>query len=64
MVVLDLCRRMIRKLPHEFTVLYTFWTVLAITYLAATIAIFVECHPFERYRQLSPDQGHCVKGNA
>ena len=64
MVVLDLCRRMIRKIPREFTILYTFWTVLACTYAAATIAIFVECRPFERYWQLSPDPGECVKGNA
>lgn len=64
MVVLDLCRRMIRKLSYEFSVLYTFWTVIACTYVAATIAIFVECRPFNRYWQLSPDPGECVKGNA
>ncbi|KAH7073172.1 hypothetical protein FB567DRAFT_583856 [Paraphoma chrysanthemicola] len=64
MVVLDLCRRMIRKLPHEFTVLYAFWALLAATYVAATISIFVECRPFERYWQLSPNPGSCVKGNA
>ncbi|OAL53107.1 hypothetical protein IQ07DRAFT_609614 [Pyrenochaeta sp. DS3sAY3a] len=64
MVVLDLCRRMIRKLPREYTVLYTFWSILAATYVAATIAIFVECRPFQRYWQLSPNPGECVKGNA
>ncbi|KAJ4366104.1 COPII coat GTPase [Neocucurbitaria cava] len=64
MVVLDLCRRMVRKLSYEFTVLYTFWTVIACTYIAATIAIFVECRPCNRYWQLSPDPGECVKGNA
>lgn len=64
MVVLDLCRRMIRKLPREYTVLYTFWSILAATYTAATIAIFIECRPFERYWQLSPNPGECVKGNA
>lgn len=64
MVVLDLCRRMVRKLPREFTILYTFWAILAMTYAAATIAIFVECHPFPRYWQLSPNPGECVEGNA
>ncbi|CAO2657800.1 Nn.00g070600.m01.CDS01 [Neocucurbitaria sp. VM-36] len=63
MVVLDLCRRMIHKIPREFTILYTFWVVLACTYVAATIAIFVECRPFNRYWQLSPNPGECVKGN-
>jgi hypothetical protein len=64
MVVLDLCRRMVRKLPREFTILYSSWAVLAITYTAATIAIFVECSPFKRYWQLSPNPGECVQGNA
>lgn len=63
MVVLDLCRRMIRKLPYEYTVLYTFWIVLSTSYVTATIAILVECQPFQRYWQLSPDPGSCVRGN-
>ncbi|KAH7394294.1 hypothetical protein BKA66DRAFT_411034 [Pyrenochaeta sp. MPI-SDFR-AT-0127] len=64
MVVLDLLRRMIRKLPHEYTILYCYWSVLALTYVASNISVFVECHPFERYWQLSPNPGDCVKGNA
>ena len=63
MVVLDLCYRMIRKLPYEFTVLYSFWAILFITYAAATVSIFVECRPFKLYWQLSPDPGECVQGN-
>lgn len=64
MVVLDLLRRMIRKLPYEYATLYTFWAILAITYVASNISVFVECRPFELYWQLSPNPGDCVKGNA
>ena len=48
---------MIRKLPYEHLVLYSYWFVLAATYLAATISIFVECRPFEVYWQINPDPG-------
>jgi len=57
MVVLDLCRRLISKTPKEDLIKYSFWAVFAVTYLAAQLAVLLECRPFHMYWQIYPDPG-------
>lgn len=57
MVVLDLCSRLIRKMPKEHLIKYSFWAVFAATYLAAQLTVALECKPFHLYWQIYPDPG-------
>lgn len=57
MVVLDLCGRLISKTPKEGLIRYSFWGIFAVTYLAAQLAVLLECRPFYLYWQIYPDPG-------
>jgi hypothetical protein len=37
------------------------WILLPITYVAVTLATFLECSPFRLYWQIDPSPGRCVK---
>lgn len=63
MAVLDLLGRLIMKMPYERKLLYVFWTVLAVTFVASIATVFVGCAPFRRHWQIFPDPGDCVVGN-
>ncbi|KAJ6263678.1 hypothetical protein Dda_2247 [Drechslerella dactyloides] len=63
-MVFDFLWRIIRKLPYERPITITYLASLVSTWLAALIVIFVECRPFNKNWQISPDPGQCVQGNA
>ncbi|KAF3907433.1 hypothetical protein ABW21_db0206700 [Orbilia brochopaga] len=63
-MVFDFLWRIIRKLPYERPITITYLAALVTTWLAALIVIFVECRPFTKYWQITPDPGQCVQGNA
>ena len=54
-------QRLLRGVKSErITKLY--WATLGVTFLAALIVTFTECHPFHLYWQVTPDPGSCSKG--
>ncbi|KAK6351495.1 hypothetical protein TWF718_004655 [Orbilia javanica] len=63
LTVLDFLRRIIRRMAWEKPIIWTFSIVLAITYIAASVSVFIECRPFELWWQVDPDPGPCVQGN-
>ncbi|KAK6352912.1 hypothetical protein TWF696_004909 [Orbilia brochopaga] len=62
-MVFDFLWRIIRKLPYERPITITYLAALVSTWLAALIVIFIECRPFTKYWQISPDPGQCIQGN-
>ncbi|EPS38737.1 hypothetical protein H072_7535 [Dactylellina haptotyla CBS 200.50] len=63
LTVLDFLRRIIRRMAWEKPIIWGFSVTLFITYAAASVAVFVECRPFELWWQIDPDPGKCVQGN-
>ncbi|KAF3171963.1 hypothetical protein TWF788_009572 [Orbilia oligospora] len=63
LTVLDFLRRIIRRMAWEKPIIWAFSITLAITYIAASVAVFIECRPFELWWQVDPDPGTCVQGN-
>ncbi|KAI8931531.1 hypothetical protein NX059_011188 [Plenodomus lindquistii] len=63
MAVLDLLGRLIMKMPYERRVLHIFWAVLAATFVASIVTVFVGCKPFRKHWQIFPDPGECVVGD-
>ncbi|KAF3937331.1 hypothetical protein ABW19_dt0203210 [Dactylella cylindrospora] len=63
LAVLDFLRRIIRRMRWEKTIIIVFSVALALTYIIASVAVFVECRPFELWWQINPDPGPCVQGN-
>ncbi|KAF3285536.1 hypothetical protein TWF970_010580 [Orbilia oligospora] len=63
LTVLDFLRRIIRRMAWEKPIIWAFSITLAITYIAASVAVFIECRPFELWWQVDPDPGQCVQGN-
>lgn len=57
MAVLDLLIRLIKKMPFEHKVVYSFWAVLLSTFIASLVSVFVSCRPFKKYWQIHPDPG-------
>lgn len=57
MAVLDLLARLIMKLPYERKLLYAFWAILFLTYVASIATVFLGCRPISLHWQINPDPG-------
>ncbi|KAL5113221.1 hypothetical protein ACEQ8H_008903 [Pleosporales sp. CAS-2024a] len=62
MAVLDLLASLIMQLPFERRLLYTSWTILAVTFVASIVTVFVSCNPVNLHWRIYPDPGDCVIG--
>jgi hypothetical protein len=57
MAVLDLLAILIMRLPFERRLLYSFWTILFVTFVASIITTFSSCSPINLHWQVDPDPG-------
>jgi hypothetical protein len=57
MAVLDLLASLIMRLPFERRLLYSFWAVLFLTFLASVTTTFMSCNPVRLHWQVDPDPG-------
>jgi hypothetical protein len=57
MAVLDLLASLIMRLPFERRLLYSFWAVLFLTFLASVTTTFMSCNPVRLHWQVVPDPG-------
>ncbi|UKZ76318.1 hypothetical protein TrVFT333_004020 [Trichoderma virens FT-333] len=61
LVLLDLCRRLIRDLPFEKWLLRSYLFIFFVTYTIVQVFTFSECKPFHLYWQVLPDPGPCAQ---
>ncbi|CRK45052.1 hypothetical protein BN1723_006422 [Verticillium longisporum] len=64
LVLLDLYRRLLVKLPHEHIKVYSFLAVFLVTWIACQVSTFIECKPIHLYWQVVPHPGSCVEAEA
>jgi hypothetical protein len=57
MAVLDLLASLIMRLPFERRLLYSFWAVLFLTFVASIVTTFLGCSPIRLHWQVDPDPG-------
>ncbi|KFZ01958.1 hypothetical protein V501_09706 [Pseudogymnoascus sp. VKM F-4519 (FW-2642)] len=60
-VVMCILQRLLKGVAPKWITKF-YWITLAVTFVAALIVTFTECHPFKRYWQVVPDPGTCSKG--
>jgi hypothetical protein len=63
MAVLDLLASLIMRLPFERRLLYSFWTILFVTFVASIITTFSSCTPISLHWQVDPDPGDWYKSS-
>jgi hypothetical protein len=56
MAVLDLLA-IIMRLSFERRLLYSFWAVLCLTFIASIVTTFLSCSPVHLHWQIDPDPG-------
>lgn len=60
-LLLMLYRRIVAHIEWTRPATRAAWAFLAASYGAVVITVFTECHPFDKYWQISPPPGKCVK---
>jgi hypothetical protein len=58
MAVLDLLAILIMRMPFERRLLYSFWAVLFLTFLASIVTVFLSCRPVSLHWRIEPDPGN------
>ncbi|KAI1819280.1 hypothetical protein F4861DRAFT_544068 [Xylaria intraflava] len=63
MAIMDILRALLRKLRYEWLIAYAAYTVLGVTFLGATLSVFLECQELSLNWKLFPDPDKCANGS-
>lgn len=58
MAVLDLAELLVHSVVRKSTVIYGYYLVLALTFVAAIASIFLDCRPLSLNWQIHPNPGY------